>query len=76
MAGGAVTSRRRLQDEGSTLDGFRRREPRRECAKKASKGWHFAYPSGWVDDEAYLAMVAGHDMVDIIKEASDIINQP
>ena len=68
------SSSRKLQEEISSLDDFRRKNPRRECAKKAARPWVFAFPTGWVDDRAYLAMVAQHDIVDIIKEASDIIN--
>ena len=61
-----------ISDE--VLDGFRRGPQREACAQRAVAGWSFAYPSGLVDESKYRGMVAGHQLVDIIKEATDIIN--
>ena len=56
------------------LDGFRRGPQREACAERVAAGWSFAFPSGLVDESKYREMVGGHQLVDVIKEASDIIN--
>jgi hypothetical protein len=56
------------------LDGFRGANARGACAHSASYGWRMSGIPQTVDVARYRAMVKGHDMVDILAEASRLLN--
>lgn len=56
------------------LDGFRGANARGACAHSASYGWRMSGIPQTVDVARYRAMVRGHDMVDILAEASRLLN--
>lgn len=55
------------------LDSFRRGWQRGNCAGSAAYSWRMAQIPQQVDVARYRAMVAGHDMVDILAEAARLL---
>lgn len=74
----AATGRRLAQvvvKQGEdVLDSFRRGSQRGACANSAAYGWRMASVPQQVDVARYRAMVAGHDIVDILAEAARLLN--
>lgn len=74
----AATGRRLAQvvvKQGEdVLDSFRRGSQRGACANNAAYGWRMASMPQQVDVARYRAMVAGHDIVDILAEAARLLN--
>lgn len=55
------------------LDGFRRVTARWACAHSAAYSWSMAGIPQTVDVARYRALVAGHDIVDILADAAHLL---